>query len=115
MVQSVDTVIREQLQALGALESHELLQSESRKLFQSINLSQLISFDILIQHHVCTEHCKQLKKTTAVMVFKIAEVSPLAVSSSGARPEGFVTKRIECSLDELKNFREDIQRIQDNF
>jgi hypothetical protein len=45
------------------------------------------------------------------MIFKIAETSPLTVSSAGTRPEGYVTKRIECSLDELKSFREDIQRI----
>jgi hypothetical protein len=73
----------------------------------------LISFDIVIKHDVCTEHCKALKKTTAIMIFKIAETSPLTVSSAGTRPEGYVTKRIECSLDELKSFREDIQRIQD--
>ena len=82
--------------------------SESRRLFQALNLSKLIFFDIAIKHDVCTEHCKALKKTTAIMIFKIAETSPLTVSSAGIRPEGYVVKRIECSLDELKSFREDI-------
>jgi len=51
-----------------------------------------------------------LKKTTAVMIFKIASPSPLT-SSNRDIPYGFTTKTIECSLDEVKMFKEEMQRI----
>jgi len=43
-----------------------------------------------------------------VLIFKIAENSPLA-SSSG----GFQIKRVECSLNELKKFKEELLRMQE--
>jgi len=46
------------------------------------------------------------------MVFKIAEPSPLS-SHTDAIPNGYTTKTLECSLDEVKLFREEIQRIQE--
>jgi hypothetical protein len=94
--------------------------AEAKSLFQQINLRQLISFDIVLKQDVCTEHCKQLKKTSAIMIFKIAETSPLTTSlGSGAgglvtkTPQGYVTKTVECSLDEVKRFREEMQRISE--
>ena len=81
---------------------------DSKRLFQQINLRRLISFDILLKHDVSTEQCKQLKHTTAVLTFKIADVSHLEGTSSG-----YTLKRVECSLDELKKFREEMVRIQE--
>jgi len=46
------------------------------------------------------------------MMFKIAEPSPLS-SSSDSVPNGYTTKTVECSLDEVKLFREEMQRIQE--
>jgi len=94
---------------------------EVKSLFQQINLRQLISFDIVLKQDVCTEHCKQLKKTSAIMIFKIAETSPLTASAQGPgagglvtkTPQGYVTKTIECSLEEVKSFREEMQRISE--
>ena len=53
------------------------------------------------------------------MIFKIAETSPLtaAASSTGGAPaitrtpQGYVTKTIECSLEEVRKFKEEMQRI----
>ena len=50
---------------------------DSKRLFQQINLRRLISFDILLKHDVSTEQCKQLKYTSAILTFKIADVSHL--------------------------------------
>jgi len=60
-----------------------------------------------------------LKKTTAIMIFKIAEISPLTASSQGSggapaitkTPQGYVTKTVECSLEEVKKFKEEMLRI----
>merc|ERR1712166_1669311 len=87
-------------------------EPETRRLFQQINLQKLISFDIALKHDICTEHCKELKKTSAIMVFKIAETSALTSNSSSC-PNGFITKTVECSLDEVKQFKEEMQRIQE--
>ena len=109
LVTTIETMLKEQLSALDTQEgmtTHE----KCKHLFQQINLRQLISFDIALKHDICTEHCKQLKKTTAIMIFKIASPSPLT-SSSREIPHGFTTKTIECSLDEVKMFREEILKI----
>lgn len=53
------------------------------------------------------------------MIFKIAETSPLTAgtgSHGGApaitrTPQGYVTKTVECSLEEVKKFKEEMQRI----
>ena len=105
----IDTVIKQQLASLSSSEE-ESTGDRCRKLIQQLNLRQLISFDIVLKHDVCTEHCKQLKKTTAIMIFKIASPSPLT-SSARSVPHGFTTKRIECSLDEVKRFREEMLRV----
>ena len=36
-------------------------------------MRKLISFDVTLKHDICTEACKSLKKTTAVLTFKISE------------------------------------------
>ena len=61
---------------------------------------------------MCTEHCKQLQKTTAVIMFKVSNPSPLSVQGKGV-PDGYTTKKIECSLEEVKMLREEILRIQE--
>ena len=92
LVTSLATIISDQLIAAG---------NDRKKLFQQINLNQLISFDISINQDVCTEHCKKLKKTTATLMFKIR----------GAN--GPIHKKIECSLDEVRQFREEMAKIQE--
>ena len=109
LVTCLHTMLYEQLTHVGPPQEGI---PPNKRIFQQINLRQLISFDIAIKHDVCTEHCKQLKKTSAVMMFKIAEPSPLS-SSSDSVPNGYTTKTVECSLDEVKLFREEMQRIQE--
>ena len=72
-------------------------------------MRKLISFDITIKQDVCTYHCKNLKNISAIMTFKIAETgkddfnqeSP-ALSAMGQIPNGYVTRIIECSIEEVK-------------
>jgi hypothetical protein len=60
-------------------------------------MRKLISFDVTLKHDICTETCKSLKKTTAVLTFKISE------NQSSA---GYTIKSVECSLDELRKFKD---------
>ena len=114
LVGCIGSMVKDQLVALGA-------DAEVKSLFQQISLRQLISFDVVLKQDICTEHCKQLKKTSAIMIFKIAETSPLTASSQGAAgvpavtktPQGYVTKTVECSLEEVKKFREEMLRISE--
>jgi hypothetical protein len=46
----------------------------------------------------------------ATMIFKIASPSPLT-SGKRAIPHGFTTKTIDCTLDEVKMFREEMLKI----
>lgn len=62
----------------------------------------------MIKHDICTEHCSKLKKTNAVLIFKIAEPSPLA-STTG----GYSIKRVECSLNDVKKFKEELVRMHE--
>jgi hypothetical protein len=56
----------------------------------------------LLQHDLSTNECKNLRRTFAVLVFKISEA------------DGSVkTKSLEVTLDELKSFREEIVRIEE--
>ena len=73
-----------------------------------MDLQRLISFDIAMKADLATEHCKTLKSTTAVLTFKIADTASLDNIQSG-----YKLKTIECSLDELKKFREELAKIQD--
>lgn len=70
--------------------------------FEQIHLKHLVSFDCVLSHDFSSYECKNLKKTYATLIFKISEV------------DGSVkTKTLEVSLDELKQFREEIIRIEE--
>jgi hypothetical protein len=61
-----------------------------------------VAFDCTLTHDFTSNECKNLKKTYATLIFKISEV------------DGSIkTKTLEVSLDELKQFKEEIIRIEE--
>ena len=97
------TLLTEQLTAIA--DSDNL---DSNKLFQMLNIKRLISFDVALKQDLATEQCKALKMTTALLTFKVADNAVLDSTHSG-----YHTRTIECSMDELKRFQEELSRIQD--
>jgi COMM domain len=65
-------------------------------------MRHLVAFDCVVKHDFSSAECKNLKKTYATLIFKVSEV------------DGSVkTKSIEVNLEELKQFREEILRIEE--
>ena len=123
-MESFIKLITEQLTIVGALEeSVEDPLVATKRLFQVMPMKQLISFDIVIKQDIQSDKCSDLSTTRAILIFKIAESSPLIppesnLSQTGLAAvnyigQGFCEKRVECSLGEVKMFREEIQRIYD--
>ena len=56
-----------------------------------------------IRHDVCSETCLKLRRTTAIVQFKIAESN-----------NGFKICRVEMSLEELKKLKDELIRCGDN-
>lgn len=73
-----------------------------KSFFESIRLKKLVGFDCLLEHDFSTNECKNLKRTYAVLVFKISE-------SDGS----LKVKTLEVSLNELKQFKDEIIRIEE--
>ena len=67
-----------------------------------MRLKKLVGFDCLLQSDLITNECKQLKRTYATLVFKIAEIDG-----------SLKTKSIDVTVEELKQFREEIVRIEE--
>ena len=58
-----------------------------------------------IRHDVCSETCLKLRRTTAIVQFKIAERN---------LKDGYKICRVEMSLDELKKLKEELIRCGEN-
>ena len=57
---------------------------------------------MVLRHEVSTADCKNVNQTRAILVFKVA------------MPNGSIQeKRIDVSLDELRMFRTELQRIEE--
>ena len=73
-----------------------------KNFFEQIKMRHLVAFDCVVKHDFSSAECKNLKKTYATLIFKVSEV------------DGSVkTKSIEVNLEELKQFREEILRIEE--
>ena len=56
----------------------------------------------MLRHEISTPDCKNVNQTRAVLVFKIGQ------------PDGSIQeKRIDVSLDELRQFKTELQRIEE--
>ena len=65
-------------------------------------MRHLVSFDCVLNHDFSSSECKNLKRTYATLIFKVSEV------------DGQVrTRSIEVNLEELKQFKEEIVRIEE--
>jgi hypothetical protein len=61
-----------------------------------------VSFDCVLNHDFTSSECKNLRKTYATLIFQVSEV------------DGQIRKRtIEVNLEELKQFKEEIVRIEE--
>ncbi len=77
-------------------------ENNLRTFFDQIKLKHLVAFDCVLNHDFSSNESKNLKKTYATLVFRISEV------------DGQVkTKTLEVTLEELKQFREEIIRIEE--
>ena len=86
------------------VESFKLIQQSSdlKTFFEQIKLNHIVSFDCQLKHDFSSNECKNMKRTYATLVFTISQV------------DGQVKTRIlEVSLDELRQFKEEIIRIEE--
>ena len=67
-----------------------------------MRLQKLSDFQVVLRHEISTPDCKNVNQTRAVLVFKIGQ------------PNGSIQeKRIDVSLDELRQFKTELQRIEE--
>ena len=67
-----------------------------------MRLQQLSDFQVVLRHEISTPDCKNINQTRAIVIFKIA------------KPNGSIQeKRIDVSLDELRQFKTELQRIEE--
>ena len=126
LVTHLDTVLKEQLTAVNAFAFTDKAQmvSAHKRIFQQLPMKRLIGFEVVLKHDICTGQCKELRSTTAILIFKIAGTSPLTTEvdnkQSGSLGNcnqiagGFTEKRIECTLEELSKLRAELARIQEH-
>ena len=90
------------LQNEFALLKHYQETNSLKTFFEQIKLRHLVSFDCVLNHDFSSNDCKNLKKTYATLIFQISEV------------DGQVkTRTVEVNLEELKQFKEEIVRIEE--
>jgi hypothetical protein len=98
MITAIITQLQVEFQALNEYQA----QNNLKTFFEQIKLKQLVSFDCSLSHDYAGGECKNLKRTFATLVFRISEV------------DGQVrTRSLEVSLEELKQFKEEIVRIEE--
>jgi len=61
-----------------------------------------VSFDVQLSHDFSGNETKNLKRTYATLIFKISEVDGTTR-----------TRTLEVNIEELKQFREEILRIEE--
>ncbi len=87
MISAIITQLQVEFQALNDYQA----QNSLKTFFDQIKLKQLISFDCVLSHDYAGGESKNLKRTFATLVFKIAEVDGQTR-----------TRTLEVTLDELK-------------
>ena len=99
MIGAIMTALSTEFQSLKTFQDTHNLKT----FFEQLKLRHLVSFDCVLNHDFTSNECKNLKKTYATLIFKISEV------------DGTVkTRSIEVNMDELKQFREEIIRIEES-
>ena len=98
MISAIVTQLQAELQTLNAYQQEQGLKT----FFDQIKLKQLVGFDCVLSHDYSGNESKNIKRTFATLVFRISEV------------DGQVrTRSLEVSLEELKQFKEEISRIEE--
>ena len=98
MIGAIIQQLQVELQTLNEYQQ----QNSLKTFFDQIKLKQLISFDCVLSHDFSGNESKNLKRTYATLIFKISEV------------DGQVrTRTLEVNLEELKQFKEEIVRIEE--
>ena len=77
----------------------ELLTTQVAKM---LKLQQLVDFQLMLRHDFSSLECKNLNETRAQLVFKIR-------SNDG----GLETRNIEVSLDELRQLKKELVRVEE--
>lgn len=62
----------------------------------------MIDFDVILQHDFSSSECKNMKNTYALLKFTTSE-----------EKGSLRTQSVEVTLEELKQFRQEIQRIDE--
>jgi|LauGreDrversion4_2_1035121.scaffolds.fasta_scaffold591108_1 hypothetical protein len=98
MINAIVTQVQAEFQALNEHQAQHSLKT----FFEQIRLKQLVSFDCVLSHDFSASDSKNLKRTYATLIFKISEA------------DGQLrTRTLEVNLDELKQFKEEIARIEE--
>lgn len=98
MINSIVTQVQSEFQALNDYQA----QNSLKTFFDQIRLKQLVSFDCILAHDFSASDSKNLKRTYATLIFKVSEVDG-----------SLRTRTLEVNLDELKQFKEEIARIEE--
>ena len=94
-----DAVVEALANAVDA-EASEASRQES--IASVMKLQQLIDFQVVLKHEFSTQECKKVDHTRAVLLFKIQQ------------PDGSVhDKRLDVSLDELRQFKKEMVRVEE--
>jgi len=91
------------VEALAAAVDTEAAEASKFDSIASVmKLQQLVDFQVVLRHEFSTPDCKNINSTRAVLLFKIAG------------PDGSIQdKRLDVSLDELKQFKKEMVRIEE--
>ena len=107
--------LREQITSRSSIQKEDVVEALSAAIdteaseafsFDTVTslmrLQKLADFQVVLRHEISTPDCKNINQTRAVLIFKIA------------RPNGSVLeKRIDVSLDELRQFKTELTRIEE--
>ena len=93
----------EVVEALASAIDTEAREAHSFSTVTSLmRLQQLSDFQVVLRHEISTADCKNISQTRATLIFKIA------------KPNGSVQeKRLDVSLDELRQFKSELTRIEE--
>ena len=91
------------VEALAAAIDTEAQEAHSFDTVTSLmRLQKLSDFQIILRHEISSADCKNINQTRAILVFKIG------------KPNGSIQeKRIDVSLDELRQFKTELLRIEE--
>ena len=86
----------------AAIETEAVEASRHESVVSVMKLQKLVDFQVVLRHEFSTPDCKNINSTRAVLMFKIAQ------------PDGSIQdKRLDVSLEELRQFKKEMVRIEE--